>query len=131
MIAYGIGLVIGNIGVFPQPSKTMLELVNHKEVILTEELLNNVYTGDELMAVEDVKLNKKLVKDLNKDGYARVRIDGKIQRTDEDFKLDRYVKHDIEIVIDRFSINDLSRLTEATEQALAKGEGLMMVLDEK
>jgi len=74
---------------------------------------------------------EQLVKDLNKDGYTRVRIDGKIQRSDEDVKLDRYVKHDIEIVIDRFSVNDLSRLTESVEQALAKGEGLVLVIDSK
>jgi excinuclease ABC subunit A len=74
---------------------------------------------------------EQLLVDLNKEGYVRVRVDGNIMRTDEKVKLDRYVKHDIEIVIDRIDVDDLSRLTEATEQALTKGDGLLMVLDEK
>jgi excinuclease ABC subunit A len=73
---------------------------------------------------------EQLIKDLNKDGYARVRINKIIQRTDEPVKLERYVKHDIEIVIDRLNTNDLSRLTEAVEQALIKGDGLLQILDE-
>lgn len=74
---------------------------------------------------------EQLVKDLHKDGFSRVRIDGKIQRTDEPVKLDRYVKHDIEIVIDRLNATDLSRVTEAVEHALKKSDGVLMVLTEE
>ncbi len=58
---------------------------------------------------------EKLVLDLNKEGYTRVRINGKIQRTDDPVKLERYKKHDIEIVIDRLQTKDQSRLAEAVE----------------
>lgn len=64
IIAYAIGLVIGNMGMFPQPSKTMVELVNHKEVVLTEELIKDVYPDREEVVLKKVKLNKELVKDL-------------------------------------------------------------------
>ena len=74
---------------------------------------------------------QQLLKDLNKEGYARVRVNGKIIRTDEEIKLDRYKKHDIEIVIDRLDAGDRSRLAEAVENALKKSEGLIIVVDEQ
>ena len=70
-----------------------------------------------------------MVSDLNKDGYTRVRINKNIQRTDEKVKLERYKKHDIEIVIDRLETSDRQRLAEAVENALKKSEGLIIVLD--
>ncbi|MCP5108992.1 MAG: excinuclease ABC subunit UvrA [bacterium] len=72
---------------------------------------------------------EKLITDLNKEGYTRVRVNKTIQRTDEKVKLERYKKHDIEIVMDRVKTTDTSRLTEACENALLKSKGLMIVLD--
>ena len=72
---------------------------------------------------------EKLIADLNKDGYARARVNKTIIRTDETIKLDRYKKHDIEIVIDRIKTTDTSRLAEACENALQKSKGLLIVLD--
>jgi excinuclease ABC subunit A len=74
---------------------------------------------------------QQLLKDLNKEGFTRVRVNGKIIRTDEEINLDRYKKQDIEIVIDRFSTSDSSRLVEAVENALKKSEGLILVVDEE
>ncbi|OPX62488.1 MULTISPECIES: excinuclease ABC subunit UvrA [unclassified Methanoregula] len=73
---------------------------------------------------------QQLLKDLNKEGYARVRVNGKIIRTDEEIKLDRYKMQDIEIVIDRLDSSDRSRLAEAVENCLRKSEGLVLVADE-
>jgi excinuclease ABC subunit A len=74
---------------------------------------------------------EQLFIDLNKDGYTRARVDKAIYRTDEKISLDRYKKHDIEIVIDRLSTNDESRVAEAVENALKKSEGLVIVIDKK
>ena len=75
---------------------------------------------------------EQLIKDLNKEGYLRVRVDKAIYRTDETITLERYKKHDIEIVIDRLNPqDDRSRLTEACEQTLEKTNGLLMVLDKE
>ena len=74
---------------------------------------------------------QQLLRDLNKEGYARVRVNKKIIRTDEEVSLDRYKKQDIEIVIDRLETSDRSRLTEAVENALKKSEGLVYVVDEQ
>lgn len=72
---------------------------------------------------------EKLIADLNKEGYTRVRVNKTIYRSDEKIKLERYKKHDIEIVMDRVKTTDLSRLSEACENALLKSKGLIIVLD--
>lgn len=74
---------------------------------------------------------EQVLKDLVKEGYARVRMNGEIIRTDEKITLDRYKKHDIDVVIDRVSLDDESRLTEAVEQALKKTKGLVIVTGTK
>jgi excinuclease ABC subunit A len=72
---------------------------------------------------------EKLIADLNKEGFARVRVNKTIYRSDEKITLERYKKHDIEIVMDRVKVTDISRLTEACENALLKSKGLLIVLD--
>jgi len=72
---------------------------------------------------------EQLISDLNKEGYTRVRVDKGVYRTEEKITLDRYKKHDIEIVIDRFDPSDKSRLNEACENALKRSKGLLIVLD--
>jgi excinuclease ABC subunit A len=74
---------------------------------------------------------EKLIENLNKEGFTRVRVNKKIQRTDEKIRLDRYKKHDIEVVIDRLDIKDYSRLVEAVENAIIKSDSLIKTLDEK
>jgi excinuclease ABC subunit A len=73
---------------------------------------------------------EQLILELNREGYARVRVNKKIYRTDEKIKLERYRKHDIEIVIDRVDPADTSRLSESVENALKHSEGLLIVLAE-
>ena len=72
----------------------------------------------------------QLFKDLNKEGYARVRVNKTIHRTDEEIELGRYKKHDIEIVVDRLDVGNKSRLVEASEDALNRSDGLISILDD-
>ena len=74
---------------------------------------------------------EKLIEDLHKEGFARVRVNKKIISTTEKITLDRYKKHDIEVVIDRLSPTDTSRLIEAIENAIKKGDGLIIAAQEK
>jgi excinuclease ABC subunit A len=74
---------------------------------------------------------EQFIKDISKEGYNRVRVDKAIYRTEEKIKLDRYKKHDIEIVVDRLNSADKSRLVEACENALRKSNGLLIVIDKK
>ncbi|MBS1252397.1 MAG: UvrABC system protein A [Anaerolineales bacterium] len=83
------------------------------------------------------------------DGYARVRIDGKIHNLDEDIVLDKNKKHNIELIVDRLIApdtqppnhpatqppshpttqppNHLTRLTDSIETALRAGDGLIVI----
>ncbi len=73
---------------------------------------------------------QQLLTDMNTEGFTRARVDGEIVRTDEEITLERYVKHDIDVVIDRFTPDDRSRLVEACENALKKSDGLVIAADE-
>ena len=74
---------------------------------------------------------KKLFQDLKKEGFARVRIDGEVQTLDQALaaNLERYEKHDIDVVVDRIKVSkeDRSRIAESVELSLQKGDGLMRV----
>jgi excinuclease ABC subunit A len=72
---------------------------------------------------------KDLFADMLKRGFVRARVDGQVVRLTDDLKLDRRIKHNIEIVIDRLKLADnlRPRLAEAVEQALALGEGSLIV----
>jgi len=91
---------------------------------------------DEVIILSPVIRQKKgtyeqLIKDLNKGGYTRVRVNGKIYRSDERIELSRYKKHDIEAVIDKVELTDQTRLTEAIENATLMSNGLIIVSDKK
>jgi excinuclease ABC subunit A len=72
---------------------------------------------------------KDLFEDMLKRGFVRARVDGQVVRLTDDLKLDRRIKHYIEIVIDRLK-NDAKvrpRLAEAVDQALNLGEGSLII----
>ncbi len=72
---------------------------------------------------------QKLFLDLRKKGFVRVMVDGEMRLTEEDITLDRHVKHDIEVVVDRLVVKpDIAgRLGESLETALNLAEGLATV----
>lgn len=73
----------------------------------------------------------KTFENIRKDGYVRVRVDGDLYELDQDFglKLDKNIKHDIEIVVDRLKIKEgiRKRLTEDIETALHESGGLVYI----
>ena len=91
---------------------------------------------DEVIILSPIIRQKKgtyeqLIKDLNKGGYTRVRVNGKIYRTDEKIELSRYKKHNIEAVIDKVNLIDKTRLTESIENAILMSTGLIIITDNK
>src|SRR5207248_7922030 len=76
---------------------------------------------------------RDLFADMLRRGFVRARVDGQVVRLTDDLKLDRRIKHDIEIVIDRLK-NDAKvrpRLAEAVEQALGLSEGSLIIAVER
>ncbi len=69
--------------------------------------------------------HQDLLEDLLKQGYVRVRIDGEIRQLSENVELDRRLRHNIEVVIDRLVAGPSirGRLGEAVESALKLGKG--------
>lgn len=74
---------------------------------------------------------RELFESLRKKGYLHVRVDGVIYDLGEITKLDRYKKHDIELVIDKLKINreDIHRIRKSVEEALKQGGKQMMVIE--
>lgn len=73
--------------------------------------------------------HKKLLENIRKEGFVRVRVDGEISDINELEELEKNKKHTIEIVIDRIIIKEdiEKRLTDSIETALETGEGLVIV----
>ena len=71
----------------------------------------------------------KVLDRAKKSGYVRVRIDGSLYDLSEDIKLEKNIKHNIEVVVDRIAIKDgiERRLTDSIENVMALSEGLLMV----
>ncbi len=108
----------------PQSAENIVELIlsdTGKNVLIVAPVLRGIKGRHE-----------KVIEELQKEGFARVRVDGAVYRTEDaiKLKLGRYEKHWIEVVIDRISVNDDNRhrITEAVEQALHKGKGVLLVV---
>ncbi|HNR25576.1 MAG TPA: excinuclease ABC subunit UvrA, partial [Methanobacteriaceae archaeon] len=75
--------------------------------------------------------HQKVLDDLRKRGYVRVRVDGKLASLEEDIVLKKNFKHSIEVVVDRLVIRHdqdfHTRLADSVETALELGEGLLMI----
>jgi len=76
----------------------------------------------------------ELFQQIAKQGFLKVRINGEIKDITAGMKLDRYKTHDIEIVIDRMSIENTpeqeKRLTESIKTAMYQGENVLLILDQ-
>jgi len=72
---------------------------------------------------------KSVFEDARKSGYVRVRVDGSIYDLTEDIVLDKNIKHNIEVVVDRLVIKDdiQRRLTDSVETASALAGGIVIV----
>lgn len=74
--------------------------------------------------------HEKVLARIRKEGFSRVRIDGQvIDINEEDVKLEKNIKHTIEIVVDRIIIKEgiEGRLTDSIETALSHAEGLVVI----
>ena len=71
----------------------------------------------------------KLLEQARKSGYVRIQIDGNLYELSEEIKLDKNIKHNIEIIVDRLVVKPgiEKRLTDSIETVLNLSEGLLMV----
>ncbi|MBI0440988.1 excinuclease ABC subunit UvrA [Bacillus amyloliquefaciens] len=71
----------------------------------------------------------KVLDQIRKQGYVRVRIDGEMAELSDDIELEKNKKHSIEVVIDRIVVKEgvAARLSDSLETALRLGEGRVMI----
>ncbi len=105
-----------------------------KEIL---DLIIHIYNGKNIAVLAPVVKSRKghykeLFRNIAKQGYLRVRVDGEIREITRDMQLERYQTHDIEILIDRLSIKQgvEKRLASSIETALYHGKQMLMVLNE-
>ncbi|MBQ6196130.1 MAG: excinuclease ABC subunit UvrA [Lachnospiraceae bacterium] len=72
--------------------------------------------------------HEKLLEDARRRGFVRARVDGEVRDLDEEITLDKNIKHNIEIVVDRIAVREgiASRLNDSLETALGLADGLVM-----
>ena len=105
------------------------------------ELLCKDYAGRRVLLLAPLVRNRKghyreLFDSVRRKGFLRVRVDGELMEVVQGMKVDRYVNHSIEVVVDRVVIetdqgktDSSKRLRKSVELSLKMGDGLMMVLD--
>ena len=73
--------------------------------------------------------HEKVIDQAKRGGFVRIRVDGNMYELSEEITLDKNIKHNIEIVIDRLSVREgiEKRLTDSIETALRIADGLMVV----
>ena len=94
------------------------------------------YQGHRIYILAPLVKNRKghykdLFENLRKKGYIHVRVDGVLREITFGMKLDRYVNHSVELVVDRLKVadKDSKRLADTVDLAFKQGNGQLMVLD--
>ena len=105
----------------------------------TEKILSLIlerYQGRRIYVLAPLVKNRKghykdLFENLRKKGYINVRVDGTLREITFGMKLDRYVNHSVELVVDRLKVadKDSKRLADTADVAFKQGNGQLMILD--
>jgi excinuclease ABC subunit A len=101
------------------------------------ELISNEYNSKLILILAPLIKGRKghyreLFEQVRKQGFNKVRVDGKVQEITFGMQLDRYKIHDIEVVIDHPSVSESAkqRITSSVQVALKHGKGALLVIDE-
>jgi len=108
--------------------------INKQTVDQMVDQVMNLEEGTKIQILSPVVRGKKgrhekVIESAKKSGYARVMVDGNMYDLSEDIELDKNIKHNIEIVIDRLVVKKEinSRLSDSIEAATSLSNGLMIV----
>ncbi|CAN5372686.1 excinuclease ABC subunit UvrA [soil metagenome] len=126
---------------FARASDAFSSMTGEKMIRMTDEQILDVilkqYDGKSVLFLAPVVKGRKghyreLFQQIMQQGFVRVRIDGVITEIKRGLQADRYKTHDIEIVVDRLSIEEDARIriADSIKTTLKQGKGSMMVLDE-
>jgi len=109
--------------------------ISRQSVAQIVDRLNSFETGTSIQILAPVVRGRKgeyraLFEKLRKNGFTRVRVDGEVVRLEDEIRLDRNKKHNIEVVIDRIKIKDgvARRLADSVEIASEVGDSVVMAI---
>ena len=111
------------------------KMVSYTDVQIKELILKEFNQKKIVILAPIIKSRKghyrELFEQISKQGFVRVRIDGELVEITKGMRLDRYKTHDIEIVIDRLTVNESSekRVEESISTALYSGDNVVMILE--
>ncbi len=125
---------------FARTSEAFSPVTGQKLIKYTEEqiikLINEYFHDQEVLILSPLIKGRKghyreLFEQYRKQGFLKVRIDGELKEFSFGMQLDRYKVHDIELVIDKLTINEKSgqRVKLSVQTALKQGKGTLMILE--
>ncbi len=125
---------------FARTAEAFSPVTGQKLIKYTEEqiirLINDDFRDQEVMILSPLIKGRKghyreLFEQYRKQGFLKVRIDGELKEFSFGMQLDRYKVHDIELVIDKFTLNEKSsqRVKSSVQTALKQGKGTLMILE--
>ncbi len=110
------------------------ELINKQSIDEIIEKILAFEEGSKILIIAPLVRGKKgefqkEIASLQKSGYARVKIDGEILELTEKIKLDKNIKHNISVVVDRLIIKNgiRKRLTDSVENAIKLADGIVVI----
>ncbi|MCK5775080.1 MAG: excinuclease ABC subunit UvrA, partial [Bacteroidales bacterium] len=111
------------------------KMVQYTDKQIVEQIISD-YDNKKLLLLAPLVNGRKghyreLFEQHRKQGFSRVRVDGKLKEIEFGMKLDRYKTHDIELVVDRIKIKEgiETRLSKSLEQTMTAGKGMVLVMD--
>lgn len=112
------------------------KMIRQSEDQILDALLGN-FAGKKLTLLAPVVKGRKghyreLFVQIRKQGFTKVRIDGKLEEITAKMQVDRFKIHDIEIVVDRIVADpqDRFRISQSVSRAMKEGKGVMMAMEE-
>ncbi len=100
------------------------------------ELIHELYNNKEIILLAPLVKGRKghyreLFEQLRKQGFLRVRIDGELREISFGLQLDRYKTHDVELVVDKLTVNAKSaqRILASAQTTLRQGKGTIMIIE--
>ena len=110
------------------------KMVKWSEEEIVENIFNK-YKGKKIALLAPLVRGRKghyreLFEEVRKKGFLKVRVDGSIKDITPKMQVDRYVIHNIELVVDRLQVSDelKARLSQSVQQTLKLGKDLMFLL---
>jgi len=100
------------------------------------DLINEEFSGQKILVLSPLIKGRKghykeLFEKLRKKGFLNVRIDGQMKEVTPGLKVERYKIHDIELIVDKLSVDNQGdkRLKDSVKKALDEGNGVLMIMD--